>query len=347
MATPRSWKVDGTEKRGLRRSCEVCYKRKRPCDGDENTPCSRCLSKNFPCIFTQKQRTGPKRRYHKLDLKEASASRQERKSVAEWEEDSTIAMTGYRGQMGDVAPPIKMARVSLSPSTALGLSGTQEGSFLAAYFLCIGSFVHHVDEATTRSALASFLSGGSNAVHWGCDSDPGSTQARVAGVIKESASEKTQIRPAEGGERSEVDVGVRLGVGGEVKRVKTEDSGKYVDTTAGIKAAAAQSLLWSAVAVGAVVRGLTKRVILEGYVIKSMKWLERCPPEKARGSAIVAAAYVQMACLYQMMGSSGLAALSIGGKILHSAPDDGSSAIEHMKITLGMASNMGRLQMLG
>ncbi|CAN0197532.1 unnamed protein product, partial [Chrysoparadoxa australica] len=44
----------------LRTACDLCCSRKRRCDGVWGSTCSLCRAKGVICVYTKKQKRGPK-----------------------------------------------------------------------------------------------------------------------------------------------------------------------------------------------------------------------------------------------------------------------------------------------
>ncbi|CAM9193947.1 unnamed protein product [Choristocarpus tenellus] len=129
----------------LRKSCDLCFSNKKRCDGDGQEPCRACRVRGIACLYSAKERRGPK---PKFKPQAQPQSKQKRK----------IDAAGL--QVCNCQRRSPTAGAHLSPSGATGLVGLVENHYLNAFVSSLGCVVA-VQEDKLRGAIIHVLSGGS------------------------------------------------------------------------------------------------------------------------------------------------------------------------------------------
>eukprot|EP00752_Nemacystus_decipiens_P005054 g4589.t1 len=116
---------------GMRRSCELCRKRKKKCDGGR--PCRRCLGAGTGCVYKM-------RRWHQsLEQKERQVQQQQHQQrVASGSIHPSQFVQHSASDSGQAQGTLLIKRCRLSASPATGLIGMQENVFLSDFFSCVG-----------------------------------------------------------------------------------------------------------------------------------------------------------------------------------------------------------------
>eukprot|EP00903_Cladosiphon_okamuranus_P008652 g8295.t1 len=170
----------------LRKTCDFCYKRKRPCDGLAQRYCSFCAAKNqaechyrrrraphrpsdtslsCPTSATVVKHPNPERdgvggRSFWRTGSDAAASAAALSEKREIFHEASVGV-GDGGEAA-VALPLKRGRFSASPAT--GLVGLQENEFLGDFFGAL-DFLALTDRSTVRDAMVRIMLAGESTQH--------------------------------------------------------------------------------------------------------------------------------------------------------------------------------------
>ncbi|CAM9839278.1 unnamed protein product [Chrysoparadoxa australica] len=132
--------VEVKKKPVLRSACDFCTKRKRRCNGKK--PCHNCIDTGVECVYSEKQKSGRKKRPRLPD--------------------GTIIQPGTAsGAMVANNKSFRLAPSSeagmFSPSGAVGLVGHMENAFMATYLRDFNTLFHVTSEESVMKGLLEIM----------------------------------------------------------------------------------------------------------------------------------------------------------------------------------------------
>eukprot|EP00752_Nemacystus_decipiens_P006693 g6017.t3 len=299
----------------LNRTCDFCYKRKRPCDGLARRYCSLCAAKNqAECHYRHRR---PPSRPPASSISRSASSPSARDPGHDdggrsfWRTGDSYAaaaqggeggnndeMTGGagRGRENGLLLPLKRGRFRASPAT--GLVGLQENQFLGDFFDCLG-FLAITNHSTVRDAMVRIMLAGrsANCAHQGHRHNRARLPFRALPIGRQGRKGFEQELGGEGfegaGQTAFGEINTNVHGGYQSKALAAARGTRVV-----LPCDSSTCILWCAIALGALVRGHPLSEVGR-YAYLAEDSLRACHDDATLDTA---RAYVATAILHDFLG---------------------------------------------